>query len=114
MADEGEGLEHWTGVSLLGARGASAWAEAAVLPERGCWVGGALRAHGRSGLARPGLRAGRRCRLDPLYAVVELDLLYTGDELELPDELDVDVGDGDAGGAALWLVDGCRCARRGT
>src|ERR1039457_2920817 len=28
VADEGEGLKHWTGVSLLGARGASARAEA--------------------------------------------------------------------------------------
>jgi hypothetical protein len=41
----------------------------------------------------------------------ELDPLYTGDELELPDELDVDAGEGDGGGAALWLFDVCRCAR---
>ena len=31
----------------------------------------------------------------------------TGDELALPDELAVDTGDGAAGGATLWLVDGC-------
>ena len=52
VADEGEGLEHWTYVSLLGASGASAWAKAAVLaesrlalvrrtcclsPQRPCW-----------------------------------------------------------------------------
>ena len=41
----------------------------------------------------------------------EFDPLYTGDELELPEELDVDVGEGAGGGAALWLFDGRRCAR---
>ena len=36
-----------------------------------------------------------------------LDPLYAGAELELPDVLAVDVGEGDGGGAALRLFDGC-------
>ena len=35
VADEGEGLEHWTGVSLLGAGGAPAWAEGSVFSKCG-------------------------------------------------------------------------------
>lgn len=37
----------------------------------------------------------------------EFDPVYAGEELELPDEVAVDVGEGDGGGAALRLFDGC-------
>ncbi len=57
LADESEDLNHWTGVSLLGARGASAWAEAAVLSESR--LASVRRTAGcrRSGRAGRGLRA---------------------------------------------------------
>jgi hypothetical protein len=42
-----------------------------------------------------------------LVEAAALDPLYAGDELELPDELAVDFDEGDGGGAALRLFDGC-------